>query len=205
MPAAGRCRELRNAIRPGFGRVDQCDDLIPRQRRLDLCEAGDSGPCLARQRQSGEGSVSKALVDATGQPRLKLHRTAMSPGEKTPSFGSLNVVGFGRHPNPAARKATTEIGNHRTVGRDDETDQRVDRRNGAGDDADPFWLASTAGHAFLIYAGETWAPSASSASPSDSSAGWRSSSVIQPALMRAAMIIASDSARDSSKPSSAPG
>ena len=122
MSAVGGCRELRDAIRPRFGRVNQSDDLIPRQRRLDLGEAGDSGPRFARHRQSGERGVSEALVYATGKPRLELHRTAMGAGEKTLSFGGLDVVGLGCHPNPAARKATTEIGNHLTVGRDDEAD-----------------------------------------------------------------------------------
>lgn len=169
--AAGDGCEFGNAVRRRFPRMNQSNNVLARQRRFDLGKTGNGGPGLARERKGSESGVGKSLFDPAGQVRLKFDRSAMSAGEKPPLFCGLHVVRLGRHPNPAPREAAAEIGNDLTIGRDDKTDQRVDRRGCAGDDAGPFWLASTVRHVFLIYAGEASAPSASTVSPSVSSSG----------------------------------
>jgi len=203
-PAHNRGK-LANAIGPGFAGVDEGDDLMPPQCRFHFRKAGNRGSSLAGKRQRRERCVGQTLLDAVGETGLELHRLPVSARKKPALFSEFDMIGARRNPYSATRKSAAKVGHDFTVGRDDETDQCINRRCRAGYDAGPFCLASTVLHGVLICQ-DAEAPSAPAASSStSSSSGWRSSSVIQPTLMRAAMIIASASARDNSKPSSEPG
>lgn len=148
--AASNRHQFRRPIGPRFDGVDQRYDLVPSQRCLDLSKTGNGGTRLARQRQGRKSRIGEPSLNPTGETRFKLHRAAVRTGEEPTSLRGLDVIGPSRYPDSATRKPVPKIGHDIAVRRDNKTDQRVDRRGGAGDDAGPFCFSSTVRQGALI-------------------------------------------------------
>ena len=168
-------------------------------------------PCRARRaRRAPAAARHRARSGAARTSRLK-------PRAKSLARDAPQRVARRRDPDAAPGQPALEIGDHRAVRADDEADQLGDRLHLPGDDAKRSVPARAARgpvervivrprqHASLGHPLSAGAIVVSAAALLGRGGGARSASVIQPALRRACMIIASASSRDRSKPSRMPG
>ena len=208
--------ELAYPVRARPRRHAKATALSCAKRGLGLGEAGDDQAGLGGHRQGVEGRLFEQLsVRATRSvgsltSRLKLRASAFR------LIASLSAVLGRRDPDAAAGKLALEVGHRFAIRSDDEADQsptgrtsRVTTHNRSRSrDCGPPSSSVVGSHCARCAIMRSVSPSAlrlGGRLRSAAGGGARSASVIQPALRRACMIIASASSREISKPSRIPG
>jgi hypothetical protein len=132
--------------------MDEADDRIGAERRLNLAETGDEAAGFAGKREGADGGGKKEIVNATTETRRDRRLALERLLQKMLLLGSVDRASLRRHPDAATGKTAAEIGDYAAVRCDDEPEKRIHRLRHASDDAGAFggFVATGQGACFIL-------------------------------------------------------